>query len=52
MNFIDEALLEIKAGSGGSGCLSFRRENISPREVLMEGMVEEVETFSLKLIRT
>ena len=26
MNFIDEALLEIKAGSGGSGCLSFRRE--------------------------
>ncbi len=31
MNFIDEALLEIKAGSGGSGCLSFRREKYIPR---------------------
>ena len=30
MNFIDEALLEIKAGSGGSGCLSFRREKYIP----------------------
>ena len=31
MNFIDEAMLEIKAGSGGSGCLSFRREKYIPR---------------------
>ena len=26
MNFIDEAYLEIKAGDGGSGASSFRRE--------------------------
>ena len=31
MNFIDEALLEVRAGNGGSGCLSFRREKYIPR---------------------
>ena len=31
MNFIDEALLEARAGNGGSGCTSFRREKFIPR---------------------
>ncbi len=31
MNFIDEALIELRAGNGGSGCLSFRREKYIPR---------------------
>jgi len=30
MNFIDEAYLEIKAGDGGSGASSFRREKYIP----------------------
>ena len=30
MNFIDEAFLEIKAGDGGSGASSFRREKYIP----------------------
>ena len=31
MNFIDEALLEARAGNGGAGCVSFRREKFIPR---------------------
>ena len=31
MNFIDESVLEIKAGDGGSGCISFRREKYIPK---------------------
>ncbi len=31
MNYIDEALIELRAGNGGSGCLSFRREKYIPR---------------------
>ncbi|MDO8527508.1 MAG: GTPase ObgE [Deltaproteobacteria bacterium] len=31
MKFIDEAIIEIKAGDGGDGCLSFRREKYVPR---------------------
>jgi len=31
MNFIDEALLESRAGNGGAGCTSFRREKFIPR---------------------
>ncbi len=31
MNFIDEALLEARAGKGGAGCTSFRREKFIPR---------------------
>lgn len=29
--FVDEALLEIRAGRGGDGCASFRREKFAPR---------------------
>jgi len=31
MNFIDEALLEARAGDGGAGCTSFRRKKFIPR---------------------
>jgi len=31
MKFIDEALIDIKAGGGGRGCISFRREKYIPR---------------------
>jgi len=31
MSFIDEASIEIVAGKGGNGCLSFRREKFIPR---------------------
>ncbi|MBN2210549.1 MAG: GTPase ObgE, partial [Sedimentisphaerales bacterium] len=29
--FIDEAEIQVKAGDGGHGCLSFRREKFVPR---------------------
>lgn len=31
MKFIDEAIVEVKAGDGGNGCVSFRREKHVPR---------------------
>ncbi len=31
MQFIDEAIITIKAGDGGNGCLAFRREKFVPR---------------------
>ncbi|NIA01490.1 MAG: GTPase ObgE, partial [Planctomycetia bacterium] len=31
MKFIDEALIEVRAGDGGNGCVSFRREKYIPR---------------------
>lgn len=31
MKFIDEATVEVKAGDGGNGCISFRREKHVPR---------------------
>jgi GTP-binding protein len=30
MNFIDEAIIEVRAGDGGNGCVSFRREKYIP----------------------
>ena len=30
MRFIDEAIIEVRAGKGGDGCLSFRREKYIP----------------------
>lgn len=31
MRFVDEALIQVKAGKGGNGCISFRREKFIPR---------------------
>jgi GTP-binding protein len=31
MKFVDEARIHVKAGSGGNGCLSFRRERFIPK---------------------
>ena len=31
MNFIDEVVIEVTAGKGGNGCMSFRREKNLPR---------------------
>ena len=31
MRFIDEAVISLKAGKGGHGCVSFRREKFIPR---------------------
>jgi GTP-binding protein len=31
MKFIDEAIITVKAGDGGNGCLAFRREKFIPR---------------------
>lgn len=31
MHFVDEALIQVKAGKGGNGCMSFRREKFIPR---------------------
>ncbi|MCX7634295.1 MAG: GTPase ObgE, partial [Syntrophales bacterium] len=31
MKFIDEARIMVRAGDGGRGCISFRREKYVPR---------------------
>lgn len=31
MKFVDEAIISVQAGNGGSGCVSFRREKYIPR---------------------
>ena len=38
MRFIDEAIVTVKAGDGGNGIVSFRREKYVPKVVLMAVM--------------
>lgn len=37
--FVDEVLIDLVAGTGGNGCMAYRRENISLWEDLMAVMV-------------
>ena len=41
MQFIDQANIILKAGKGGNGIVSFRREKFVPLEDLQGGMVVE-----------
>ena len=41
MKFLDQVKIYVKAGNGGSGSPSFRRENLLNTEVQMEVMVEK-----------
>ena len=58
MNFIDEAYLEIKAGDGGSGASSFRREKYIPiggpdgGDGGKDGDIFSVGNLSIKVIHT
>ena len=45
--FVDKAKIYIKAGNGGNGAISFRRENMYLLEVPMGEMGEMEETLSL-----
>ena len=45
MKFIDESLIRIEAGDGGNGCVSFRRENLFRKAVLMVGTVAMVAMY-------
>ena len=45
MKFVDEAVINVKAGDGGNGCISFRRENMLNSVVLMAVMAVMAAVF-------
>ena len=45
MRFIDEAVISVKAGDGGNGIVSFRRENLFPKADQMVAMVAKAVMF-------
>ena len=49
--FTDYVKIIAKAGNGGDGAVSFRRENMSQQVDQTEEMEEEAETYTLKLIQ-
>jgi hypothetical protein len=51
MKFVDEAIIKVKAGDGGNGCISFRREKYIEFGVLMVAMVAMVVVFFYRLIK-
>ena len=51
MKFLDEAKIYLKAGDGGAGCVSFRREKYIEFGGPDGGMVGEEEILFLKLFR-
>jgi hypothetical protein len=42
--FIDEAIIRVKAGDGGNGCLAFRLKNSSRAVVLLVAMAARAAT--------
>lgn len=52
MRFIDEAIVTVKAGDGGNGIASFRRENTSRAVVLMAVTAAVAVTFMSLLMTT
>ena len=46
MKFVDEATVRVKAGDGGNGCLSFRRENTLNAAAPMAVTAGTVVTFT------
>lgn len=63
MRFVDEATIQIKAGNGGHGCVSFRREKFVPRggpdggnggdggAVIFKGTVKLLSLYDFRLKR-
>lgn len=45
MKFVDEAVIKVAAGNGGSGCLSFRREKYIPEVAPMGVMAVMAAAF-------
>lgn len=48
MKFVDEATIEVTAGKGGNGCVSFRRENLCPRAGPTAVMGEMADPYFLR----
>jgi GTPase involved in cell partitioning and DNA repair len=46
MKFVDEIRVHAKAGDGGNGCCSFRREKFIPEAARMAAMEEKAATLS------
>lgn len=45
MKFFDEAKIYVKAGDGGNGVASFRRENLFPKAARMAAMAARAAAF-------